>query len=117
MHVGLGKGIEPTIGQDNSRSKKCMDIWKDINCMRLLTGGSLNSTNCDVIDKEKAKRKVMEYYLQNGVLMYLNLFVHKLDDKKEIVENIHMGIGHFNEQIIMVEVNKRYFWHDHTKVV
>lgn len=83
VYVGLGERIEPTIGQDNSRSKKCMDIWKDTNCMRLFTGGNLNSTNCDVVEKARAKRKVMEYYWQNGVLMFLNLVVPKLDDRKK----------------------------------
>lgn len=94
-----------------------MDIWKDINYMKLLAGGSLNSTNCDVVKKEKAKRKVMEYYWQDGMLMFLNLVILKLDDREEIVENIHMKIGHFNEQRILVKVNKQYFWHDPTKVV
>jgi hypothetical protein len=97
VYVGLGEGIETTIGQDNSRSKRCMDIWKYINCMRLLTCGSLNSTNCDVVKKKGAKRKVMEYYWQDGVLMFLNLVVLKLDDREEIVENIHIEIRHFNE--------------------
>jgi hypothetical protein len=87
VYVGLGEGIEPTIGQDNSRSKRCMNIWKDINCMRPLTNGSLNFTNCDVVEKERTKKKVMEYYWQDGVLMFLNLVVFKLDDRNEIVEN------------------------------
>jgi hypothetical protein len=65
--------------------------------MRLLISGNLNSTNCDVVKKERAKRKVMEYYWQDGVLMFLNLVVLKLDDKEEIGENIHAKIGHFNE--------------------
>ncbi len=86
-YVGMGEGIEPTTGQDNTRSKRCMNIWKDINCMKLLTGGSLNFTNCDVVKKERAKKKVMEYYWQDGVLMFLNLVVFKLDDRNEIVEN------------------------------
>jgi hypothetical protein len=93
VYVGLGEGIEPTIGQDNSRSKKFIDIWKDTNCMRLLTGGNLNSTNCDVIKKERAKSKVMEYYWQNGLLMFLNLVVPKLDDRKQIVEISTWGFG------------------------
>ncbi len=88
VYVGLGEGIEPTIGQDNSRSKKCMDIWKYTNRMRLLTGGNLNSTNCDVVEKERAKRKVMEYNWQNGVLMFLNLV-----DRKKIVEISRWGLG------------------------
>jgi hypothetical protein len=57
MYVGVGEGIEPTIGQNNSRFKICMDIWKDINCMRLLIGGNLNSTNCDVVEKERPRER------------------------------------------------------------
>jgi hypothetical protein len=41
------------------------------------------------------------------MLMFINSVVPKLDDRKEIVENIHTEIGHFNEQRILVEVNKR----------
>lgn len=55
--MGLGEQIEPTIGQDNSRFKRCMDIWKDINCMRLLIGGSLNSTDCDVVEIGEGQEK------------------------------------------------------------
>jgi len=85
VYVGLGEGIKPTIGQDNSKSKRCPDIWKNINCMKLFTGGNLNFTNYDVVEKERAKRKVMEYYWQDGMLMFLNLVVPKLKDGEKIV--------------------------------
>jgi len=85
VYVGLGEGIKPTIGQDNSKSKRCLDISKNINYMKLFTGGNLNFTNYDVVEKERAKRKVMEYYWQDGMLMFLNLVVPKLKDREKIV--------------------------------
>jgi len=34
-----------------------------------------------------------------------------------LVKNIHEKIGHFNEGRTLVEVKKRFFWHDKTKYV
>ncbi len=41
--------------------QKCLDIWKDVNYMKLLTGGDINSSVFDFAEKERAKRKVMKY--------------------------------------------------------
>jgi hypothetical protein len=40
---------------EDTRSEKCLDIWKDGTCMGLLTKNNFGSKTCDLIEKEKAK--------------------------------------------------------------
>ncbi len=47
--------------------------------------------------------------------MFQGLVVPKLKDKEGIMNDIHAKIGHFNEQMTLVEIKRRYFWHDRTK--
>jgi hypothetical protein len=49
--------------------------------------------------------------------MFNNLVVPLLEERKNIVHVIHNEIGHFSEQQILIEVKKRYFWHNKTKLV
>jgi hypothetical protein len=38
-----------------------------------------------------------------------------LVEQRMLIENIHEEIGHFGEMWTLVEVKKRFFWHDRTK--
>jgi hypothetical protein len=50
------------------------------------------------------------------MLFFKNLVVPKSEEKKSLVKDIHEEIGHFSERTL-VEVKKRFFWHDRTKIV
>ncbi len=39
----------------------------------------------------------------------------KPEERHVLVKNIHEEIGHFNEGRTLVEVKKRFFWHDKTE--
>lgn len=84
----------------------------DVNCMELLSKGDINAKIFDVVEKDKEKRKVMNYNWNNDVLMFQDLVVHRPKEKDENVNLIHEEIGYFNEQRILVEVKKWYLWHD-----
>jgi len=43
--------------------------------------------------------------------------VLKPEKRKVLVRDIHEEIGHYNEGRTLVEVKKRFFWHDKTKTV
>jgi hypothetical protein len=45
------------------------------------------------------------------------MVVPKPEERYVLVKNIHKEIGHFNEGRTLVEVEKRFFWHDKTKAV
>jgi hypothetical protein len=80
--------------------------------MKLLTRGDINAKIFDVVEKYKAKCKVMNYNWNNDVLIFQDLVVHRPKERNENVNLIHEEIGYFNEQRTLVEVKKRYLWHD-----
>ncbi len=43
--------------------------------------------------------------------------VPKPEERKALVKDIHEEIGHFSEGRTLVEVRKRFFWHDRTEYV
>ncbi len=45
------------------------------------------------------------------------MMVLKLDEKKDIVLEMHREVGHFGEQRTFVEICKWYYWHNRTKQV
>jgi hypothetical protein len=66
----------------------------------------------DSIEVDRAKRRLLNYHWKEDTLFFKNLVVPKLEEKKVLVKNIHKEIGHFNEGRTLVEVKKRFFWHD-----
>jgi len=41
----------------------------------------------------------------------------KLNEKKDIVLEMHMEIGHFGKQWTFAKIYKRYYWHNRTEQV
>ncbi len=80
--------------------------------MVLLFRGTLNQVLDDSIEVDRAKRRLLNYHWKEDTLFFKNLVVPKLEEKKVLVKNIHKEIGHFNEGRTLVEVKKRFFWHD-----
>jgi hypothetical protein len=44
-----------------SNIQKCLDIWNDVNCVKLLTRKNINSNVSNSAKKDRAKCKVMKY--------------------------------------------------------
>jgi uncharacterized protein YcfL len=59
----------------------------------------------------------VNYHWRENTLFFKNLVVPKLEERKVPVKNIHEEIGHFNKRKTLVEVKKRFFWHDKTKTM
>jgi hypothetical protein len=51
------------------------------------------------------------------MLFFKNLVVLKLKEKKVLVKDIHEKVGHFGERKTLIEVKKRFFWHDKIKTM
>jgi hypothetical protein len=51
------------------------------------------------------------------MLFFKNLVVPKLEKRIVLVRDIHEEIRHFSEGRTLVEVKKRFFWHDKTETV
>ncbi len=62
-----------------------------------------------------AKKRLLNYHLRKITLFFKNLMVSKLEERKALVKDIHEEIGHFSERRTLIEVKKRFFWHDRTK--
>jgi hypothetical protein len=73
-----------------------MDIWKDETYMVLLSGGTLDQVlDDDVIEVDRAKRRLLNYHWKENMLFFKNLIVPKPKEKKALVKNIHEEIGHW----------------------
>jgi hypothetical protein len=64
-----------------------------------------------------AKKRLLNYHLRKITLFFKNLMVSKLEERKALVKDIHEEIGHFSEGRTLIEVKKRFFWHDRTKTM
>ncbi len=94
----------------------CVDIWEDTDCLMFLKEGVLPN----VIDYEGAKRirkRASSYYWKEQKLFFKALLVPKYEEKVSLVRQMHEDLGHFGEQRTLVEVQRRYFWHNRTKDV
>jgi hypothetical protein len=51
---------------------------------------------------------------EDEIPIYCNLVVARPNDWWQIIMDLHNEIGHFGEGRTLVEMNKRYFWHNRT---
>jgi hypothetical protein len=58
-----------------------MDIWKDEPCMTLLSGGTLDQVLNDVIEVDRAKKRLLNYQWREDTSSFKNLVVQKLKKK------------------------------------
>ncbi len=87
---------------------KHMDIWNDETCMILLLGGTLDQVLDDAIEVDRTKRRLLNYHWRKDTLLFKNLVLLKLEERKALVKDIHEEIGHFSEGRTLIEV-KRFF--------
>jgi hypothetical protein len=64
--------------------------------LKLLIISNLNFKCCDSTKKNKAKKK-MYYHQQNDMLMFHNFVILRFEEKRMIVNKIHIKIGHLSE--------------------
>jgi hypothetical protein len=55
----IGK-FDSKFDQEGLDIQKCLDIWKDVNRMKLLTRRDINFGGSDFVEKDKGKHKVMK---------------------------------------------------------
>jgi hypothetical protein len=65
----------------------------------------------------RVKKQAQNYVWKGNQLFFQNMMVLKLDEKKDIVLEMHREVGHFGEQRTFVEICKWYYWHNRTKQV
>jgi len=86
------RGSNSKFYQESSNIIKCLDIYKDINYMKLLTRETLILIFL-ILEENRAKRKVMKYNWHNDVLMFPNLVVPRLEERENIIHFIHERLG------------------------
>jgi len=92
------------------------DIWEDVTCMDLLQGGMLPDT-VDPVEFKRAKKKILNYHWQDQSLYFKGLLVPRPKDRMGLVVRMHQNLGHFGEERTLIEICRRYFWHNRTEDV
>jgi hypothetical protein len=110
-----GKSVE-TEGQSEDDQARQTDIWEDSVSITLLTGGHLEVELDNIANIDRAKKQMMKYHWSKDTLFFYNLVVPRPAECKMLIEKIHEEIGHFGATRTLVEVKKRFFWHDRTEV-
>ncbi len=92
------------------------DIWKDVTCMKLLQEGTLPYT-IDLEECKRSRKKILNYHWQDQSLHFKGLFVPRPKDCVGLVIQMYKDLGRFREEKTLVEICRRYFWHNRTKDV
>ncbi len=85
-------------------------------CMDLLQGGMLPAI-VDPVESKRARKRILNYHWQGQSLYFKGLLVQRLEDRIGLVVQMHKDLGHFGEERTLVEVCRRYFWHNRTEDV
>jgi hypothetical protein len=85
-----------------------LDIWENKICLSLLQDGQ---TPNGVYEEKmtKDKKRIHNYSWHANQLLFKGSLVPKLEDKKEIIMELHQEIGHFGENKTFVKVHVRGF--------
>lgn len=51
------------------------------------------------------------------MLFFKRLTMPKLGERKQIIEDMHVELRHFNEQCTLAKIFKRYYWHNNIEKV
>jgi hypothetical protein len=98
-------------GETCGMDARNVDIWKDTTCLGLLKEDKL----LDIVDLEESKRarkRVNNYCWKEQRLYFKGFLVPKPKEKMPLVIQMHEDLGHFGEQRTLVEICRRYFWHN-----
>ncbi len=102
--------------EDHEVRSSCVDIWEDADCLMFLKEGVLP----DAVDYEEAKRirkRASNYCWKEQKLFFKALFMPRSEERVSPVRQMHEDLGHFGEQRTLVEVRRKYFWHNRTEEV
>jgi len=111
--------LSPTESEDEGGHKvksSCVDIWEDTDCLMFLKEGVLPDA-ADFEGGKRIKKRASNYCWKEQKLFFKALLVPKPEEKVSLVRRMHEDLGHFGEQRTLVEVRRRYFWHNRTEDV
>jgi len=108
--------VDPDEEDECGANSRNNDIWDDVTCMDLLQGGMLPAT-VDLVESKRARKRILNYHWQGQSLYFKGLFVPRPEDHIGLVIHMHKDLGHFGEEKTLVEVCRRYFWHNWTEDV
>jgi len=105
-------GGEEAYADDTSKTY----IWEDVVCMGLLKEGFIPET-VDLQESKRAKKRARQYCWKDEKLYFKGLYVPKLEERLELVTQMHGDLGHFGEQRTLTEICQRYFWNNRIECV
>jgi hypothetical protein len=84
--------------------------------MAILNGGQI-LTECSLQDNTKIKKRTLQYQWDHDKFMFKELWMPRLDERNQLILDSHEEIGHFGKGHTLVEIDKRYFWHNRIEYV
>jgi hypothetical protein len=108
--------LSPTESDDqevHGVESNCVDIWEDTYYLTLLKEGILPDA-VDLEEGKKIRKRASNCYWQEQKLFFKTLLVPKIEERVSLVKRMHEDLGHFGEQRTLVEIRRRYFWHNRT---
>jgi hypothetical protein len=92
------------------------DIWENEVCLELLKGGVIPNT-ADLQTIKRARKRAIDYCWKDNQLYFKGLYVPRPEERVKLVSQMHDDLGHFEEQRILAEVCRRYFWNNRIECV
>jgi hypothetical protein len=102
--------------EQGGEERKGLDIWQDATCLALIKDGVLP----DLIELNEGKRvrkRAANYCWKEQKLFFKDLYVPKPDERRSLVLQMHANLGHSDEQRLLFEICRRYFWYCRTEDV
>ncbi len=108
--------VESNDEEDREMGTRCIDIWEDAVCLRLLKEGILLDT-IDLEGSKRARKRASNYCWKEQRLYFKGLYVPKLEERMPLVIQMHEDLGHFGGRRTLAEICRRYFWCNQTEDV
>jgi len=66
---------------------------------------------------KRVRKRIINYHWHDQRLYFKGLFVLKLEERMALIIQMHEDLGHSGKQKTLVEICRRYFWHNRTEDV
>jgi hypothetical protein len=88
---------------DHGMKHNCADIWRDVECLMLISEGILSAV-VDLDESKKIRKRANNYCWKEQKLFFKTLLVPKPEERLFLVKQMHEDLGHFGEQRTLAEI-------------
>ncbi len=102
--------------EDQGIGTKGVDIWSDATYLTLLKEGMLPNA-IELEEGKRARKRASNYCWKEQRLYFKEVYVPRPEERIPLVVQMHEDLGHSGEQRMLVEICRKYFWHNRTEDV